>query len=390
MNISELSTTESRQLLLIHTKLNYENAQSVSQVVRLIKARGFFQTEAGMVYRNAIEDYEKGKFPIDCIYCRKPLEYGENLICRECGQELFVRVNEENKEIQKERAEVKAAQEAAVKIAQNINNPDYEEQEELLAYARERLEIIAENPSMYAVMPEEDEYDAESNQYVADSGDFEETQALYGRRNAFIVSRLIPAIISVILIALMLVLIMLRVGPEKADVQAKGNESANEMPAVGTEETYNMADNEPDMSPLAEDTKSSYILQDGYELLGCIYTEVDDEYGDYEEMLSENARYYPECGVSLLFNEETGRIIYIENDGSGTGMNKVPILGILPGDSTVKMIKTLSDNGLEPAAINDDNFICQFGSYANPDITYELSVTSNEGIINLICIRVIQ
>ena len=380
MNISKLSKTESRQLLLIHTRLHYDRPDNVANMLKLIDAKGYFTTEAGEVYKNGLKNILSDRTPIDCIYCGGPLSEEDNLICPLCATALYNRVNDDNKDIRREKAAYKAAQAEAVKLARDLKNGTFEDDYEIQEYAGEHLERITAEGS-YSVNgagggATGSRTDAkESPKYTG--RDLDRTD---GNEDKHIFRDFLAGHQKMIAIVLTLVIVLLMVSLVLLSIRNRNEDSYNIYEGAGLQ----------GISDGSTANGGGSELTDGFELLGRRYTEVDDGYGSFEQLLSDNTLFYPECGVSIVFDKDTGNIFYMENDGTGKLSSSVPILGIVPGDSTVKAKKILEDNGLEAADISDNEFICQFGAAIDPKITYELSVSSYDGIIDLVCVRIIK
>lgn len=97
MSILNLSTTESKQLLLLHSKLDYDSPKRVHQIYDLIESKNYFSSEDGIRYKNALAKMLEGRIPFDCIYCGATLGEHDNLICPDCERELKQRVHKDNK-----------------------------------------------------------------------------------------------------------------------------------------------------------------------------------------------------------------------------------------------------------------------------------------------------
>lgn len=119
---------------------------------------------------------------------------------------------------------------------------------------------------------------------------------------------------------------------------------------------------------------------DGLDFLGQNKSVTDAIFGQPQMLYKENAQYYPLAGVSVIFDEETELINYIDCDNTGNA-GSIEIMGISIGWSEAELMDYLSSWGYTDAVIVD-------GSVSVP-VTYndqniEVDVLVEDDLVALI------
>jgi len=324
MQITELSTKESKQLLLVHSKIHYDKLDSVKQLASHIEKKGYFKTPAGLAYKNALNDYIEGKVPIDCIYCGGELSEDSYLICNDCHKKLIDRAVNETEEIKDNKHKTKGQHEA------EANKPKF----------RLKKSVIA----------------------------------------AFLI------------IALILLVIAVLVGLQKKSEKDLDSAIANGDQVLAVDSILEMQNRTEGSSEKAQAGDNSTLSGsfDGFDFLGASFGDLQAVLGSSEQVLDENTRYFSSCGVSVIYDPDSGAVTYIDNDGTGNGQLSVPIFGILPGVSYEDARRIFTGNGIDTVDYSADSFMCMFQVNGNTDFTYEIDVTGDEkGNVVLVAARIV-
>lgn len=118
-------------------------------------------------------------------------------------------------------------------------------------------------------------------------------------------------------------------------------------------------------------------------LLGSSFDEAEKLLGVSEAVVTDNTRYFQNACVSLIYEKESGNIIYIDCDGSGE--QSYTICGIKYGDLKEDVLKILADAGMQkPTSQTEDEVVY---SFARDGQNIELSITFLEDKARLICCR---
>ena len=126
---------------------------------------------------------------------------------------------------------------------------------------------------------------------------------------------------------------------------------------------------------------------DGLEMitvLGTPFESFEETFGPSETLLSDTTRYYSQIGVSVMYDEESGNIIYIDIDGNGE--NSSPLLvGIAPGMERDSVESLLLSEGITlDMADEEDGYA--YISYEG--LNLELQVCFQSDKVILVCMSV--
>lgn len=331
MQITDLNTTESKQLMLVHSKIHYDNMDSVKQLSNHIEKKGYFKTRAGLVYKNALIDFLNGTNPSECIYCGSKLSEDHYLICKECNDKLINRAVEETEELPKEEPLAKDAIEETPKKRQS--------HEQLAEPVKKQRKI----------------------------------------KTSVVIGICVVAIIAIIVaVGISIWSIKSANEAKEALTESSGNNAIDDMKSESVDDSY-----EDDEVALGSTTV------DGFDFLGQSYDEVSKLLGFSEDVVDASTKYFASCGVSVIIDASSGRIGYIDNDGSGDGSLVIPVFGILPGASSKDAKAVFTEKGIDVVDYSDDSFMCMFQIGNDRNTTYEIDVTSNDDKVVLVAARIV-
>lgn len=310
MQITDLNTTESKQLLLVHSRLHYDNINSVENIYNYVEKNDCFKSQPGILYKKALHDFIHGYNPISCIYCDNELSEDHYLICKSCTNSLINMVVRDMNENPGNRKEKRAVKELTKKEALTAN--DYLEEPEKL----HKKTIIA-------------------------------------------------IIIAVIILAALVIGVGFLVSHY---LSQKDNNSVNTLGSASTD----------------------ILVVDGFDLLGKKYEDVELSLGTPEDVIDASTKYFAASGISLIIDSSTGRVIYIDNDGSGDGSTIVPIFGVYPGLKGDNARAIFTGKGIDVVDYSGDSFMCLFQIKDDLELTYEIDVTlDNSGKVIFVAARIV-
>lgn len=131
-----------------------------------------------------------------------------------------------------------------------------------------------------------------------------------------------------------------------------------ELDSDGTEdvseaEVINDSDNSPSDNEEVVTANDSLVSIDGISLLGIEKSAMEDAYGEAIPLEINNAYYFANVGVSIVTDED-GKIIYLDEDGSGE-LGYIPVAGIEIGQDLDGVLSYLTDQGIEINESEDGN-----------------------------------
>lgn len=306
---------------------------SVKRLSTHIEKKGYFRTDAGLVYKNALREYIKGYNPSDCIYCGEKLPEDCYLICKNCNDKLISRAVEDIKELPNSELD------GSVIVNKDID-----------------VEI---------------NQDTDIN---IDTGiDSDVDVGIVGQGTEYKKKQPIKRFVSISVcvalavgLAVIGIIIFWRMSLIQNDVIAAESDSKKEIIQFEDEETTSV-----------DDLKNATInTVDGFDFLGSSYNEIATLMGDSEDVVDASTKYFKSCGVSVIVDGSTGRIIYVDNDGTGDGSIVIPIFGILPGCSYEEARNIFIEKGIDTVDYADDSFMCMF-QIGGSNIKYEIDITKD-------------
>ena len=108
MKITDLSTNDAKQLMMIHSRIRYDRLDNVKLLYEYMESHGYFQSGGGLLYKNALKGFIDGNNPKECIYCGNKLKEGLYMICETCNLRLIARSEGvENADTEKEAVLIK-------------------------------------------------------------------------------------------------------------------------------------------------------------------------------------------------------------------------------------------------------------------------------------------
>lgn len=122
IEIAKLNTIESKQLMLINASLHYDNPKNVKRLYDHIEKNSFFNTYAGLVYREALKRFIDGDNPTECIYCGQPLQEDYYLICKSCNDQLIQKAADAMDEVAKKEKNKKQSKSSEKTGTKNKNS----------------------------------------------------------------------------------------------------------------------------------------------------------------------------------------------------------------------------------------------------------------------------
>lgn len=94
-------------------------------------------------------------------------------------------------------------------------------------------------------------------------------------------------------------------------------------------------------------------MPDGVTLIGADRGMADNIFGESLSVINNNVLFYKDYGVSIIYDENTNEIIYIDVDGSG-GVSSIEILGFGIGDTKAEVTSALDSQGVNYKAEGEE------------------------------------
>ena len=122
-------------------------------------------------------------------------------------------------------------------------------------------------------------------------------------------------------------------------------------------------------------------------LLGGDYEVAKTMLGESVEIIAENTRYFEGSGISLIYSKDTGEVLYIDEDGTGSDGKVYSICGISVGMSREQALVLLKQYGY--AAGNGTSDVLTV-SMETDGKKRELSVTIVNGVVGVVSYAIIN
>lgn len=139
-----------------------------------------------------------------------------------------------------------------------------------------------------------------------------------------------------------------------------------------------------DVSEVADDSESMQVTEDDVIFfLGGDFSKLQQRFASSEQILGEKSHYFVDEYLGVVYDENTGEIMCLENDGPG----KMPIklAGFSIGMSREELYMFLSDNDIEYTESEEDNTV-KFNWHAGDTVKYKAEIEfEDEQIIDIIC-----
>lgn len=122
-------------------------------------------------------------------------------------------------------------------------------------------------------------------------------------------------------------------------------------------------------------------------LIGLDYSVAEQILGESVPIIAENTRYYEKSGISIVYDTQSGMIIYIDQDGTGTDGAKYGLCGAYIGMDREMISRVFAEHGFDAGNAEDEFWA---GTFEQDDITRELSVEFENDKVVLVCLKVVN
>lgn len=106
--------------------------------------------------------------------------------------------------------------------------------------------------------------------------------------------------------------------------------------------------------------------------------------GESVPIVSDNTRFFESAGVSIVYNEEDRRIIYIDIDGNSVKDSMYEIYGIRCGMTKKEVKKVFRSNGFKAEGNGSDYLFCDF---AEGDSRREITVEFEDNKVIMVTFK---
>ena len=283
--MGKISVKEIKAIMMVHEKADYSDKAKLKQLYNICVQKQMFSSKTGLKFQQALLDIAEDRISKDtCIFCHGKITDGKGVVCDDCIERLNDVIEQKKKEI----AEAKKRQ-AAVHI---VEETPVEETP------------VEEVPVEETPVQEE----KEPHEYVPFVFDREETEEETLSKK---LSKQKPALFTILGVLTVIVIMCIYLFADKKIV-------ANTTSDRGAELNYYMG-------------KEFSVLQEAF--------------GSSEPIVGENIRYFKNACISVIYDDLTGKVSYLDIDGDGHP--KTSILGVYPGmtrDEANAMLKTQNIN----------------------------------------------
>lgn len=125
---------------------------------------------------------------------------------------------------------------------------------------------------------------------------------------------------------------------------------------------------------------SSDVALDGVMMIGQPKTVADRIFGESTPLITENTLFYPDAGISIVYDMDTQQIIYIDNDGTGN-IGNISIGGAMTGQGIAAVLTYYNDQGIS-FEMNEYGTYKAYVNYDDKDI--EIDISTAEDKVSLI------
>lgn len=126
-------------------------------------------------------------------------------------------------------------------------------------------------------------------------------------------------------------------------------------------------------------SKSVNTLVDALELMGGTFSECESKYGPSTMIVTEYTRYYNSLGMSLIYDQKTGKITYIDIDGKGES-TATKLAGVSIGETKESVEQYIASLDVDTTPI--ENGIIAYIGYNGQNI--DLEVNYADGKVSLV------
>lgn len=344
--MGKISVKEIKAIMMVHEKADYSDKAKLKQLYNICVQRQMFSSKTGLKFQQAMLDIAQDRASVDvCIFCHGRIEDGKGVVCDECLDRLNGIIEQKQFEIEDAKrksalaANRRARAEEEKELLRETREQDAKAREEWERAQAEKARLLAEEQARIEEKRarEKEEAKAHAAKLRAEDEEKARVKALEEERlraeeeerkknftyvpfefehieeptNADIIKEKIskqkPALFTVLGVLTVIVVLCIYLFADKAIV-------ANTTSDRGSELNYYM---------------------------GKEYTILSSALGKSEPIVGENIRYFKNACVSVIYDETTGMVSYLDIDGDGTP--KTSLLGIYPGmdrNSALSMLKS--------------------------------------------------
>ncbi len=344
--MGKISVKEIKAIMMVHEKADYSDKAKLKQLYNICVQRQMFSSKTGLKFQQAMLDIAEDRASVDvCIFCHGRIEDGKGVVCDECLDRLNGIIEQKQFEIEEAKrksalaANRRARAEEEKELLRETREQDAKAREEWERAQAEKARLLAEEQARIEEKRarEKEEAKAHAAKLRAEDEEKARAKALEEERlraeeeerkknftyvpfefehieeptNADIIKEKIskqkPALFTVLGVLTVIVVLCIYLFADKAIV-------ANTTSDRGSELNYYM---------------------------GKEYTVLSSALGKSEPIVGENIRYFKNACVSVIYDETTGMVSYLDIDGDGTP--KTSLLGIYPGmdrNSALSMLKS--------------------------------------------------
>lgn len=427
MKLTELTDQEVKTIYLIHNKINYHDMNQRKKVFDMLQKKELLHSEPAREYADRIGSLGQNETeePLSCIFCSKIERDGDTLICPECLEQMRKRlkvVTGEKKPASREPVEpvrekfqirwymvicaiavllaITAGIAALIINSRGIQKSSHTEKSYVKTYDThlKHLDLVLGESQpynayslCYQILTKEEH--PTNNYLITFTNEARKLEGIALQMNG---QEDADRILQLNLMAAAGASLYNHMTIDEAKKLLEQMISQN---GLMTYEGYQWA--------MRADDKGTYFLlidenltqqltgenaaeqitnrSDLILLLGDTFDQAERLLGQSEAVVTENTRYFTDECISVIYDTDSQKIIYIDCDGSGKSSYK--ICGIAYGDMKEDALALLETEGLSaPSSTTDDTVNYSLSSNGQ---AAELSITFTENHVSLICISLL-
>lgn len=393
-SMGKISVKEIKAIMMVHEKADYSDKAKLKQLYNICVQRQMFSSKTGLKFQQAMLDIAEDRASVDvCIFCHGRIEDGKGVVCDECLDRLNGIIEQKQFEIEDAKrksalaANRRARAEEEKELLRETREQDAKAREEWERAQAEKARLLAEEQARIEEKRarEKEEAKAHAAKLRAEDEEKARVKALEEERlraeeeerkknftyvpfefehieeptNADIIKEKIskqkPALFTVLGVLTVIVVLCIYLFADKAIV-------ANTTSDRGSELNYYM---------------------------GKEYTILSSALGKSEPIVGENIRYFKNACVSVIYDETTGMVSYLDIDGDGTP--KTSLLGIYPGmdrNSALSMLK--SQNIIKEDKVEGEIYSYYVPYAADSNYKLQLDVSYIKDKVAMVSLQMMQ
>lgn len=437
----QLTATELKIITLLEYSTDFEKDNQVQKLKGLLQKKHYFSSDPGQEYEQAFYAYaDENKSPVKCVLCGEQLESKHTFLCPKCrslvGKTAAAAADEataikenggndtkKDKKIRTTKSSDTVLREKNKKkrmilgvvigfvscivlaavvflISRFVYNRQPERViERILNRFNSGLNsqgmqlglqgLGEDGATVYEILPQKDLLLL----YVDEDGRFEATALIMAGNDSEANAKHI------------MLMQMLNMSMNEEMTEEEAYEHVQNMVVAGGE--YHYEDYEWLFVP-AEDTSYFFVMKENLSLdeigkitntsvsvdsneisnlLGGDYKIAETLLGESIQIIAENTRYYEGEGISLIYSQDSGKVLYIDLDGSGTDGKTYSICGICFGMTKEQAITVLKQYGY--AAGNGTSDVYTVSMDVDGE-KRELSVTVRNDVVVMVSYSIIN